>query len=103
MLTLEQITDIADQVLRSTLGGSGYDKVEVRTGLDHEGEPSLFLTAHFKPAAGVTNAKLALDARVALWTALRERNDERFPYIRFVYPDDLSPVDDGDHEEAAEE
>ncbi|WP_298959482.1 hypothetical protein [uncultured Methylobacterium sp.] len=102
-MTKDEIEAIANEVLTGHLAASGYDKVEVRPGYDHDDDPSLFVTALFKPGSGITGGRESNAAHAALWMALREKGEERFPYLNFRYPDDeiLGDDEDSDVEEDA--
>lgn len=95
MLNEEQIKVVADEVLRQTLGSSGYDHAEVSVREDHSGEESIFVTAHFRTGSHVRSGAASLDARVGLIEAMQERGERRFPYIDLFFPDDEFPEDAG--------
>ncbi len=95
-MTVDEITTIADEILTRYLTASGYERVEVRPGYNQSDEPSLFVVAHMKPGSGVTGGKESNAANAALWLALREKGEERFPYLDFDYPDDEIFGDDDD-------
>ncbi|TNC15089.1 hypothetical protein FF100_05860 [Methylobacterium terricola] len=104
-MTVDEITTIADEILTRYLTASGYARVEVRPGYNQSDEPSLFVVAHMKPGAGVTGGKESNAANAALWLALREKGEERFPYLDFDYPDDEAFCDEalGDEDWDVEE
>lgn len=99
MLTTDQARELANTVLAEQLGASGFAYAEIAPGEDHDGDPSLFLTVHFRRGSGVTEGQRSAEARVALRQRLRERGDERLIYLRYVYPDAVPS--DPDAEEAA--
>lgn len=90
-MTDEEVRSIADGVLHETLGPFGYTKVLVRSGFDHDGDPALFLRAHFKPGSGPVPGKPSSTALSALSDALFAKGEARFPYLRHFYPDDEFP------------
>jgi hypothetical protein len=93
-MTEDEIHRIANEVLRETLGPHGFQSADIRPAPDFDGEPSLHVTAHFKPQAGVTNGEASTRALSTLRRRLLERGEERFPYIRYDYPDDEVLGDD---------
>lgn len=93
-MTGDEIHRIANEVLRETLGPHGFAHAEVRPAPDFDGEPSLYVTAHFKPQAGVTNGEASTRALSSLRKRLLDQGEERFPYIRYDYPDDEVLSDD---------
>jgi hypothetical protein len=94
-MTETEILAIADEVLTRHLAASGYERAELRAGYDHDDDPALLFTAHFKPGAGVTGGAESNTAQVALRMTLLGKGEERFPYLRFKYADnDLDGDDD---------
>jgi hypothetical protein len=91
MLANQAVKSIADEVLRATLGPSGFERSDVREDVDSDGEPALFITARFKHGVGATDGKAALAALTNLRAALQQHGEERFPFLRFDYPDDEIP------------
>ncbi|RVU19047.1 hypothetical protein [Methylobacterium oryzihabitans] len=93
-MTETEIRTIANEVLAATLGSSGYERVEVRHGYDHDGDPSLFVKAVFRPGAGLTDGGRLNRANAELRTRLLTGGEERFPYLNVEYPDDEVLVGD---------
>ncbi|GJE60206.1 hypothetical protein [Methylobacterium trifolii] len=92
MLTLTEITETADEVLRAALGPYGFVQSEVVDDRDVDGEDAVRVTARFKPGSGPANGKAALEALTTLHDALRGKGEERFPFLRYDYADD-EPLD----------
>ncbi|TGD96934.1 hypothetical protein [Methylobacterium nonmethylotrophicum] len=97
-----EILAITDEVLTQYLAASGYEQAELRAGYNHADEPSLFVTAHFKPGSGVTGGAESNAAHAALRMALLAKGEERFPYLEFRYPGD-EPLGNDDEDEWDEE
>jgi hypothetical protein len=93
-MTDQEIRQVANEVLRETLGPHGFESADVRPAPDFDGEPSLYVTAHFRPQAGVTSGEASTRALSVLRKRLLDRGEERFPYIRYDYPDDEVLGDD---------
>lgn len=87
-MTENEIRRVANEVLRETLGHHGFEQADVRPAPDHDGEPSLYVTAHFRPHSGVTDGATSTRALSTLRLRLLDLGEERFPYIRYDYPDD---------------
>jgi hypothetical protein len=64
------------------------ESIDVRPGADHSGEPALFVNIYLKPTQQRMSGSRLLDAIVAATTALREIDDDRFPYVTFLAPED---------------
>ena len=89
MLTDEAICSIADRVLSRALGGSGYDRVTVRSGTDVNDEPALLIDAMLKEKAPVVKGEVTNSALAELRKTLLQNGEDRFPYLRLVHPDDV--------------
>jgi hypothetical protein len=69
------------------------DNVDVRPGENDAGEPALFVTIYLKAAQARMSGSRLLDTIAAAATALREIDDDRFPYVTFLAPEDESAED----------
>ena len=101
MLTNAEITGIADEVLRATLGPSGFERAQVMDDVDQDGEPALMVTARFKAGAHLDNGEVVVNALSALRDKLLARGEERFPYLRFNVEGEEPAVDTDDFREHA--
>ena len=93
-MTEAEISKVANEVLRDTLGAHGFQRAAVQPAPDHDGGPSLKVTAHFRPQAGVTSGEASTRALSSLRQRLLDAGEERLPYIRYDYPDDEVLGDD---------
>ena len=89
MLTDKAVSAIADKVLREALPNSGYERVSVRSGLDDEDKPALFIGAILKRNVPAVSGETINSALAALREALLQNDEARFPYLRLVHPDDV--------------
>lgn len=87
-MTDEQIRRLAEDVLRPTLGPFGFDHAEVRLAEDHDGDPSIFVEAHFRRGSQPTPGHATLTASGDLFRAFLKRGDVRFPYLEHHFEDD---------------
>jgi hypothetical protein len=87
----DNLKDDIEQTLRDTIGKM-VESVDVSEGVDHDGEPALFVTVHYRPSTDTVDQAAALKAVRDRLLAIGE---ERFPYMNHHYPDDL-PADDGE-------
>src|SRR4051794_6308020 len=92
-MTEDEVRTLTDQALRDTLGRFGFERSQVSSDPDHDGEPALFVIAVFKPGSGPIPGKASNDALGALSDALLARGEGRFPYLSHHYPDDERPED----------
>ena len=88
---------IAQAVLGEKLAELGFLAVSVRPGLDHSGEPGLFLDLDFAPNSPVIEGRTLSEALVALRNALLDGGERRFPYLFFHYPDDERPLNEAEY------
>lgn len=75
-------------VLRESFGHHGLDGFAVRAGEDHDGDPVLFITVRFGPAATMPAGNETTGAMVSMRRLLLDHDEPRFPHLRFEYPDD---------------
>ena len=75
-------------VLRQKLERSGFRTASVRAGGDHDGDPVLFIEAHFDLVADPIDPAITSGITAALCTALEEVGETRFPHIRYDFHDD---------------
>jgi hypothetical protein len=101
-MTEDQIARVADDVLRPLLGPLGLENVEVSARQDHDGEPALFISAHYREGSKVPKGTVLLKALGVLHEALRASGEERFPYLdhRFAHDEDFEQEELGDDEPA---
>ncbi len=76
-----EIQAIADNVLRARLGRFGFQRVEVRSGVDYSNDPAVYIDAVLGEGAPALEPDTLMDANVALSNALLEKGEERFPYL----------------------
>lgn len=87
-MTKDQIRTIAEEVLRPTLGPFGFDHAEIRLDDDHDGDPSIFVEAHFRKGSEPTPGHATLEASGDLFRAFFKRGDPRFPYLEHHFEDE---------------
>jgi hypothetical protein len=80
-MTNEQLAAVADESLRPRLGPLGLDRIQVAAGEDHDGDPALFVTVHFRRGSEVPSGEILSDALGTLHEALQKRGEHRFPYL----------------------
>jgi hypothetical protein len=93
-MTDEEIKQLVMPILRRRLGNYGFESAEVRSGLDHDGDPVVFVTARYRAGAPELDAAQALDAMVEISDNLREKGETRFSHLTHFHPDDLPSDDD---------
>lgn len=71
-----------ERILKERLGRFGLERVEVRGGLDHAGEPAIFVDAWYRLVDEPIDPEALAEAHLALQDLLVEWGEERFPYVR---------------------
>jgi hypothetical protein len=92
------INALVEPVLRDTLGASRFERSEVRSGTDHDGDPVLYVTVHYRPGQAASDVSPAL---LAVLQKLRENGEERIPLLRPRYPDDELGSDESEEQGSA--
>jgi len=90
-MTKDKLKDDIAQTLKGAVGKM-VERVDVAEGLDHDGEPALFVTVSYRPGTETVDQAAALKA---VRDHLLAVGEERFPYMNHRYPDD-PPADDGE-------
>ncbi|HEX5846546.1 MAG TPA: hypothetical protein VFY53_09790 [Rhodoplanes sp.] len=90
-MTRNKLTETVEQALRDAVGSAALDHADVTEGLDHDGEPALFVTAHYRPGTDTVDQTAALST---VRDRLLAAGENRFPYMNHVYPDDPLADDD---------
>ena len=94
-MTDSEVQTIATQIFIETLGSLGFERVEVTSGPDQDGDRSFFLEAFFKRGTRIERVGTLVDARGALRDVMLDRGEERFPYVSYRIPDESGfDVDD---------
>ena len=76
-----------DDLLRERLGPYGFRSARVMPGVDHDGDPVLFIDAEYDLSDVPVNSRETLDTLVDLRRKLSELGEERFPHIRHHFAD----------------
>jgi len=83
-----------EAALKKTLGAHGFDHVEIREGVDHDGEPAVFVTAVLRPQTLKIPGEVSASANVAVAQVLEKAGDDRLSYLYIQRPDDERPTDE---------
>ncbi|MGO9743959.1 MAG: hypothetical protein ACLPN5_21070 [Roseiarcus sp.] len=94
MLSEREIEQVADGVLKQALQGYGYEYVVVRSGVNFDDEPALFIDAVLDEGIPPLPGDVLSHAAAAVRRALLGRDEERFPYLSMFHPDDTYADED---------
>jgi hypothetical protein len=75
-------------VLKGLLSSQGLEGVLVNPGLDHDGDPVLFVHLKFRLVEPGINPRLLRDSAITLRRALWKMGERRFPHLRYDFHDD---------------
>jgi len=85
----DQLAETAIQTaILELFGADVIDDIEVNPGEDHSGEPVLFATVFVKASQKRITGSQQLDAIGVAAAALRKLEDDRFPHVTFLEPED---------------
>jgi hypothetical protein len=76
------------EVIRKQFDTAALDKIKIHSGVDHAGEPALFVNVRLSGGKERLSPEKSVDLQIAMRDALQEINDDRFPYLTFSAPDD---------------
>ena len=81
-----------EQTIRSVLeqhqSSQGLEDVQVNPGLDHDGDPVLFVHVKFRLVEPGINPSLLSDSAISLRRALWAIGERRYPHLRYDFHDD---------------
>lgn len=76
-MTDEEIRRIVEPILRRHLGPYGFETAEVASGVDHDGDPAMVVSAKYRLGEPKLDADAALSATNDVWDAVRSRSPSR--------------------------
>jgi len=79
----QTIRSVLEQHLRS----QGMEGVQVNPGLDHVGEPVLFVHVKFLHVEPVIDPRRLSDSAITVRRALSKLGERRFPHLRYDFHD----------------
>jgi hypothetical protein len=86
------VTTEVEQTIRDVLEGllssQGLEGVLVNPGLDHDGDPVLFVHLKFRLVEPGIEPKLLSDSAISLRRALWAIGERRYPHLRYDFHDD---------------
>src|SRR4051812_14398799 len=93
-VALKDIEQDIEKALRRQFGSFGLDHVELTAGLDHDGDPAVFVRAVLPPQAPPMPGDISGAANVAVARVLHNAGDERLSYLFIHRPDDERPLEE---------
>jgi hypothetical protein len=76
------------RVLEEHLNSQGLEDVLVNPGLDHDGDPVLFVHLNFRLVQPGINPRLLSDSAISLRRALWAIGERRYPHLRYDFHED---------------
>lgn len=93
-VALKDIEKDIETALRKELVSIGLDHVELRAGIDHDGDAAVFVTAILPSQAPAVPGGIGAAANVAIARVLDHVGDERLSYLYLRRPDDERAIDE---------
>jgi hypothetical protein len=93
-VALRDIEKDIEKALRKQFGSFGLDHVELKAGLDHDGDPAVFVTAILPPQAPPMPGEISGAANVVVAQVLHNAGDDRLSYLHIHHPDDELPLEE---------
>lgn len=90
-VVLADIQTKVENVLQKAFGAFKLDYVELASGVDHDEDAAVFVTAVLKPNAPPMPGEISVAASVAVADVLQDAGDERLTYLYIKRPDDERP------------
>lgn len=86
------VTAEVEQAIRSTLEplltSQGLEGMQVHPGLDHDGDPVLFVQLKFRLVEPGIDPNLLSQSTISVRRALRAIGERRYPHLRYDFHDD---------------
>lgn len=76
-----EVHELAERIVRESLGSLGVERVEIEERLDQDDEEALFVTATLTPSDKAVEGRISAKAVTALRNALLDNDEQRFPYL----------------------
>jgi len=76
------------QTIRKRFDAAAIDQIGIHSGVDHIGEPAIFVSVRLKAGKDRLPPEKSVDLQLELRDVLDEVGDDRFPYLAFSAPDD---------------
>lgn len=86
-MTDVDIEGLVEPIFVSTLEASGLERVSVKSGDDHDGNPALFVDVFFEGKGRSVDHRALMLAIEKARSTIRERGETRFPYLQLHIPD----------------
>lgn len=87
----QNMLEAINGILRNRMGAMGFQSADVQPGLDHDGDPVLFIDAHYRLTERPIDPSATYGLLQELRQALAEIGESRFPHLRHHF-DDLQKV-----------
>ena len=98
MIRDAEVESIAREIFADASGSRNFDRIEVTSGVDHDGDPSFFVTVHFKPGVNPVDIDASSAAHVLLLQRFHDLGEDRFPYMRYRFAGDEELIGDDEAE-----
>jgi hypothetical protein len=80
-----RIVELIEQTVRERMEPFGLTTVDVRAGEDHDGDPVIFVEAHYDFSETPVDTMVILELDGVLWERLWNAGEKRFPHVRHEF------------------
>jgi hypothetical protein len=80
-----RIVELIERTVRESMQPYGLRSVDVRAGEDHDGDPVIFVEAHYDLSETPVETTVIIDLLGILRGRLWEARERRFPHIRHKF------------------
>ena len=77
-----------DAAIRADMARFGYRSVMVEPGLDHDGDPVIWIDVHYEDSNDPVDPKAMADLVPKISRLVRTLGEDRFPHIRHDFRED---------------
>jgi len=85
---MDDVKAIVDRVLHTQLDGIGFVSADVAEAFDHDDDPILQITIHYKKVGVTVDPSPTFSLARHLRNALKEIGETRFPHFTHLFPED---------------
>ena len=77
-----EIVELIERTVRESMQPFGLKSVDVRAGEDHDGDPVIFVEAHYELSEAPVDTMVIIELDDKLWERLWNAGEKRFPHVR---------------------
>lgn len=87
MVDENKAAQIVEPILRKSLEPLGLERLEIADSFDHDGDPIVLATVHYRAGAPKLRPRVLLDAIVEAMASMSNSGDNRILIVRNIFAD----------------